>query len=272
LSRPPAFGGRRSIFFNIKEAASRPFFEGGGGGNMTDQFDLKIAEARRAVMAASSADMPEIFRQQAIRLLTPPQDFMRRQRIITALQAIGDSAYPSLNDNFINQVFREIPHTANNGHKKCEAPGKAEDAASDQAPKPKVPLEDEAEDEDEIKVEELDGEAVDAEDALESLASEQPGLLGEIIDWICASARYPNPILAVGAAITVLGTLMGRRIRGPTKSATHLYVIGLAPTGAGKQHILDCARLLMREARASHFDVCGAALPCAATAVIVLTR
>jgi hypothetical protein len=106
--------------------------------------------------------------------------------------------------------------------------------------------------EDEIKFEDLDGEAVDAEDALEALASEQPGLLGEIINWIVATARYPNPILAIGAAVTVIGTLIGRRMRGPTKSGTHLYCIGLAPTGAGKQHVLDCARLLMKEARGGH--------------------
>jgi hypothetical protein len=41
-------------------------------------------------------------------------------------------------------------------------------------------------------------------------------------------------MMALGAALTVCGTLMGQRIAGPTKSSTHLYIINLAPTGSGK--------------------------------------
>ena len=42
-----------------------------------------------------------------------------------------------------------------------------------------------------------------------------PGLLGEIIDWITATSRRPNRVLALGAAVTVVGTLIGRRAAGP---------------------------------------------------------
>ena len=77
-----------------------------------------------------------------------------------------------------------------------------------------------------------------------------PGLVGELIDWITATARRPNRVLALGAAVTVIGTLIGRRVAGPTDSATHLYVVALAPTGAGKQHPLDCAALLLHAAKA----------------------
>src|SRR5215510_4421584 len=66
-----------------------------------------------------------------------------------------------------------------------------------------------------------------------------PGLVGEIVDWITATSRRPNRVLALGAAVTVVGTLIGRRVAGPTRSATHLYAVGIAPTGSGKQHLLD---------------------------------
>lgn len=68
------------------------------------------------------------------------------------------------------------------------------------------------------------------------------GLVGRLIDWIAASALYPNRPLALGAALTVVGTLMGRRVMGPTQTGTHLYVIAVAETATGKQHALDCAK------------------------------
>jgi Bifunctional DNA primase/polymerase, N-terminal/Protein of unknown function (DUF3987) len=77
-----------------------------------------------------------------------------------------------------------------------------------------------------------------------------PGLVGDIVDWITATSRRPNRVLALGAAITVVGTLIGRRVAGPTNSATHLYAVSIARSGAGKQHILDAAIRLMCAAKA----------------------
>jgi hypothetical protein len=77
-----------------------------------------------------------------------------------------------------------------------------------------------------------------------------PGVLGDIVEHIVATARRPNRVLALSAAVTVVGTLIGRRVAGPTRSATHLYVVAVAPTGNGKQHVLDCAVQLMKAAGA----------------------
>jgi hypothetical protein len=77
-----------------------------------------------------------------------------------------------------------------------------------------------------------------------------PGVLGQITDWIAATARRPERVMALGAAIAVVGTLIGRRVAGPTRSATHLNIVPIAPSGAGKQHPLNAARLLMRAAKA----------------------
>jgi hypothetical protein len=72
-----------------------------------------------------------------------------------------------------------------------------------------------------------------------------PGLVGQIVDWIVAGARRPNRVMALGVALGVVGTLIGRRVEGPTGCATHLYIFILAPTGWGKDHPLWCGNKLM---------------------------
>jgi Bifunctional DNA primase/polymerase, N-terminal/Protein of unknown function (DUF3987) len=89
----------------------------------------------------------------------------------------------------------------------------------------------------------------EVEDELASF-TKAPGIVGDIVDWIAATSRRPNRVLALGAAITVIGTLIGRRVAGPTNSATHLYAVSIARSGAGKQHILDAAMRLMCAAKA----------------------
>jgi hypothetical protein len=73
-----------------------------------------------------------------------------------------------------------------------------------------------------------------------------PGLVGDIVDWIAAGARRPNRMMALGAAVTVIGTLIGRSVQGPTGSATHLYIIILAPTGSGKDDPLRFGKALVK--------------------------
>jgi hypothetical protein len=71
------------------------------------------------------------------------------------------------------------------------------------------------------------------------------GVVGNIIDWITDTARRPNRVLALRAAVTIIDTLIGRREATPT---TQLYAVTLAPTGSGKQHALNCLNRLMEEA------------------------
>ena len=62
------------------------------------------------------------------------------------------------------------------------------------------------------------------------------GALDLFVDYIVASAIRPQPILAIGASLAALGTLMGRRYRTQTNLRTNLYVIGMAGSGGGKDH------------------------------------
>jgi hypothetical protein len=77
-----------------------------------------------------------------------------------------------------------------------------------------------------------------------------PGLVGDVTNHIVNSARRPNRVFALGAAISVVGTLAGRRARGPTKSAMQLYIINLGPSGSGKEHPLVCIQPLLEAAGA----------------------
>ncbi|MEI6537336.1 MAG: bifunctional DNA primase/polymerase, partial [Verrucomicrobiaceae bacterium] len=79
-----------------------------------------------------------------------------------------------------------------------------------------------------------------------------PGLVGEIMDWIVGGARRPSPMLALGPALTTVGTLMGANVRGPTRSASHLYVVGLAPSGAGKDYPLQAIGKLLKASTCGH--------------------
>jgi Protein of unknown function (DUF3987) len=72
-----------------------------------------------------------------------------------------------------------------------------------------------------------------------------PGAVGAISDWIIAYSIRPNPMMALGVALAVVGTVIGRRVKGPQDAATHLYMIMLAPTGFGKDDPLACGRRLL---------------------------
>lgn len=76
-----------------------------------------------------------------------------------------------------------------------------------------------------------------------------PGLVGDIAQWIVDTARRPQPELSLGAALAIVGTVAGRQFCGPTKSGTHLYVLGLAPTGTGKDHPLQQIGRIMAAAK-----------------------
>lgn len=80
-----------------------------------------------------------------------------------------------------------------------------------------------------------------------------PGLVGDIARWIVATSRRPQPELAIGAALAIVGTAAGRHIQGPEKGGTALYVLALAPTGKGKDTPLRaCMRILTASGMGQH--------------------
>jgi hypothetical protein len=71
------------------------------------------------------------------------------------------------------------------------------------------------------------------EQALEFL-TKPTGILGEICSWINSCSLRRQPFLALGAALTYLGALYGRKIRDHLDSRTNLYCMGIANSSAGK--------------------------------------
>lgn len=62
------------------------------------------------------------------------------------------------------------------------------------------------------------------------------GLVGEIADWITATALKPQPVLSLSAAIAFMGIVKAHRVKGFTNLRTNVYCLSMAPTGGGKEH------------------------------------
>lgn len=62
------------------------------------------------------------------------------------------------------------------------------------------------------------------------------GLIGDIMAYNLRTARYPQPELALAGAIALLSVVTGRKVTDGFGTRTNAYILGLAPSGAGKEH------------------------------------
>lgn len=62
------------------------------------------------------------------------------------------------------------------------------------------------------------------------------GALKLFVDYCEATAISPQPLLSLAAAITLVGALAGRRYCTTTDLRTNIYAVGIADSGAGKDH------------------------------------
>lgn len=69
----------------------------------------------------------------------------------------------------------------------------------------------------------------------ESLLS-VPGFIGEVVAFNLATATRPQPVLALAGAIALQCVLAGRKVKDERGNRTNIYIIGIAPSGAGKDH------------------------------------
>jgi Protein of unknown function (DUF3987) len=70
------------------------------------------------------------------------------------------------------------------------------------------------------------------------------GVIGDIVKLCVDTAKSPQPFLALGAAIALVGTLAGRKYRTKSNLRSNVYAIGIADSGGGKDH----ARVILKEA------------------------
>ena len=97
------------------------------------------------------------------------------------------------------------------------------------------------------------------------------GALGLMVRHILATAIRPQPWLAVGAALTALGTLMGRKVRTASNLRSNLYVLGIAESGGGKDHARKAIKeILFQAGLADHLG--GERIASGAGLITALTR
>jgi len=75
-----------------------------------------------------------------------------------------------------------------------------------------------------------------------------PGLLGDIVRWMMDRAPWPSAELAMAAALPMLGAVRAHRVATESDLRTNLYTLGMAASGAGKDHNRKCANILLIEA------------------------
>ncbi len=73
-----------------------------------------------------------------------------------------------------------------------------------------------------------------------------PGLMGEIFDFCMNNAYFPNKKLALAGAITMMSYLTGKKIK-YKGTCTNLYLIALAPSGAGKNYPREINDYIMQQ-------------------------
>lgn len=73
-----------------------------------------------------------------------------------------------------------------------------------------------------------------------------PHHIKEICDWIVTTARYPQPLITLGAVCAFIGFYMDRSFKYKGIKG-NMYNINLARSTHGKEHIMQCIRGLARE-------------------------
>lgn len=74
------------------------------------------------------------------------------------------------------------------------------------------------------------------------------GVVADMMALMVSSAKRPQPVLALGASLCAVGALMGRKYRTQSNIRSNLYVVGIAESGAGKNHSRIVINELLRKA------------------------
>ena len=94
-----------------------------------------------------------------------------------------------------------------------------------------------------------------------------PGLMGLTMEYIDGISHRPQPILALGASLSLMSLLAGRKVCDEFGTRPNLYILGVAPSGQGKEAarqglkdlLYRCQRLhLVGEGLASHSGLINA--------------
>lgn len=62
-----------------------------------------------------------------------------------------------------------------------------------------------------------------------------PGFIHDVMQFTLATAFKPQPVLALGAAVALMGTLAGRKVADTYNTRTNVYCLGVCMSGGGKE-------------------------------------
>lgn len=79
-----------------------------------------------------------------------------------------------------------------------------------------------------------------------------PGTVGAIAQWITKTAIYPQPALAMAAALALMGVVKGHRVSLDSGLRTNIYTMGVTMSGGGKDHAIKCLDRLLFASDQSH--------------------
>lgn len=79
-----------------------------------------------------------------------------------------------------------------------------------------------------------------------------PDLITDTVSWINETAIKPQPELALLNVLTALGAIYGRFYSSPFNTRTNIYMVGIAGTGAGKDHSRKQVKGLMLKSELQH--------------------
>ena len=82
-----------------------------------------------------------------------------------------------------------------------------------------------------------------------------PGFIADVARYTTATADEPQPILSLGGAMCLLSVLTGRKIRNERDNRTNIFVLGLGPSGCGKDHPRKVNVDVLSEI--GRYDLCG---------------
>jgi hypothetical protein len=79
---------------------------------------------------------------------------------------------------------------------------------------------------------------------------EVPGFVGEVMGYTLATAHRRQPLIALAGALALLGVLTGRKVCDELNTRTNLYVLGIVPSGGGKDRPREVNKEILAAANA----------------------
>lgn len=79
-----------------------------------------------------------------------------------------------------------------------------------------------------------------------------PGFVGTVYQWILSTSNCPQPLFALSAALTLLGTIFGQKVKSSLGQFTNLFAMNVGKTSSGKDYPRQSILSILDAADAGH--------------------